>query len=214
MERSEPNGLTRIAARAAWVSLPVLLVACSSPSKSDALKIVQSGVKEDGSCTLPVSLMAKLKVQHASKGLCVPKEGAADAAACVDALVAAGVTAPKPASYMVAWPDEVTGVSLKDVPAYERRARNLLFQTCVELRGDLRDGRFTCADAAAENVRSVTKGDDAHAEVRYTRALTFRPFVADLEKACPGLVRPPTEASVALEKGESGWALATAPPTD
>ena len=119
-------------------------------------------MKEEGNCTLPLDMLRSLKVQHATKAVCVPKEGADKAKACVDALVAAGVTKPMPPAYMVAWPDDVEAMSLKDLPAYERHPRSLVYSTCVEL-GLLRDGRFTCADAKASEILRVAVLDDKNA---------------------------------------------------
>lgn len=191
--------------------LAVVLVGCGSgPSKSQALEVVQSGVKEDGSCTLPLDILSHVKMQHSTKGICVPKEGAVKARACVDALVAAGITQRMPDAYMLAWPDEVATASLADVPAYERRARNLVYGTCVELRGDLREGRFTCADVHAEKVLKVTATDGTHADVRYEREIKLRPMLSAIEAACGTVTRPPGESTVAFAKGASGWTLAPA----
>jgi hypothetical protein len=199
-------------ARAALgAALAVVLAGCNSgPSKAAALETVQRDVTEDGSCTLPVDVLSHIKVQHATKGVCVPKEGAERARACIDALVAAGVTRPMPPSYMLAWPDEVSGASLTDVPAYERRARNLIYGTCVELVGGLRAGRFTCADVKASKVVKVETSDPTHAEVRYEREITLRPFLPAIDAACGAVSRPPGDATVAFVKSESGWGLATA----
>jgi hypothetical protein len=185
------------------------LGACGSgPSKSQALEAIQAGVKEDGTCTLPVEVLSKLKMQHVTKGMCVPKEGADKARACVDALVKANITHKMDESYMVAWPDDVAAASLKDVPAYERRPRNLVYSTCVELSGDLREGRFTCAEAHAEKVTRVTTTDPTHADVHYTREVTLRPTLAAIDAACGAVSQPPGESTVKFAKGETGaWAL-------
>jgi hypothetical protein len=191
--------------------LLVLLTACSSgPSKSQAFEAIQSGVKEEGSCILPVEMLKQFKVQHSTKAVCVPKEGAPKASACLDALVTAGVTHRMPDAYMLGWPDEVASASLSDVPAYERRARNLVFGSCVELVGDLRDGRFTCADVRADKVTKVTSTDPTHAEVRYDREIKLRPTLTGIDAACGTATRPPGDSTVALEKGAAGWALASA----
>lgn len=191
--------------------LLALLAACGSgPSKTQALEAIQSGVKEDDSCTLPLDVLSSIKVQHATRAVCVPKEGAARARACIDALVAAGVTRPMPASYMLAWPDEVSGASLTDIPAYERRARNLTYGTCVELVGDLRAGRFACADVQAAKVLKVTTADPTHADVRYEREIKLRPTLPAIDAACGAVTRPPGESQVAFVKSAGGWALATA----
>lgn len=184
------------------------LVACGSgPSKSQALDAVQSGVKEEGSCTLPIQTLAQLKVQHTTKAVCVPKEGADKARACLDALVVAGITHRMPGAYMLGWPDDVSSASLSDIPAYERRARNLVYSSCAEL-GDLRDGRFTCADVRAEKILKVTATDDTHADVRYAREIKLRPSLAAIDVACGAVSRPPGETTVAMTKGGSAWALA------
>ncbi|MDB4942715.1 MAG: hypothetical protein JWP97_2249 [Labilithrix sp.] len=186
-----------------------LLAACGAgPSKAAALEAIKAGVKEDGNCTLPLDVLSQLKVQHSTKGVCVPKEGAANAKRCIDALVAAGVTRPMPDAYMLTWPDDLAGVSLKDVSAYERRARNLVYDTCVEL-GLLRDGRFACADASADKVLSVTALDEKTADVRYSRALTIRPGLPAIEAACGTVVRPLPEMSVSLTReGKGPWTVA------
>jgi hypothetical protein len=193
------------------VGLGSLLLACSrGPSKAQALETIQAGVKEEASCILPVETLKLVKMQHATKGICVPKEGAEKARACIDALVAAGVTHAMPESYMRAWPDEVATASLSDIPAYERRPRSLVFGTCVELVGELREGRFTCGEARADKVAKITATDDTHAEVRYDREITLRPAVATIDAACGAVTKPPGDATVALVKGSSGWILASA----
>jgi hypothetical protein len=188
----------------------IFVAACGSgPSKTQALETIQRDVKEDGSCTLPVELLGQVKKQLASKGLCVTLEGAPRAAACMDALAAAGVTTQQPASYMVDWTDEgrMPGVS-----PYDKKARNLVFRSCFEMTASLRDGRFACADARAEKVLKITKLDDTRSEVRYARTLVNQPAYANIEKACGQLAPPPAEATVTLVKDEkSGWSLAPAP---
>jgi hypothetical protein len=203
----------KITTSIALAGVAFVLVACSGgPSKSQAMDAIQSGVKEDGSCTLPLDILAKLKMQHSTKGICVPKEGADKAKACIDALVAANVTHRMPDAYMVAWPDDVSGASFKDVPAYERRARNLVYSTCVELAGDLREGRFRCADAHAEKILKVTALDDTHADVHYAREIVLQPTVTAVDAACGAVTRPPGDATVGFLKGPSGWTLASAAP--
>jgi hypothetical protein len=185
------------------------VVGCSNtPSKSEALQAIQNAVKEDGSCILPVEILSHLKMQHATKGICVPKEGADKARACVDALVTAGITQRKPDAYMLTWPDEVAGASLEDVPAYERHARNLLYGTCVELVGNLREGRFPCARVHADKILKIASLDATHAGVRYERAIEESPTLAPIDAACGTTTRPPGEASVQFAKSASGWALA------
>ena len=189
----------------------VVALGCSSgPSKSQAFEAIHGGIKEDGSCTLPVEILSSIKVQHSTKGICVPKEGAAKAKACIEALVNAGVTHRMPDQYMLGWPDEVASASLTDVPAYERRPRSQLFGTCVELVGELREGRFTCADARADKVVKVTTTDETHADVRYDREIKLRPSVTAIDAACGAVSRPPGDATVAFIKGSSGWTLASA----
>jgi len=176
------------------------------------MEAIQGGVKEDGSCTLPLDILATVKMQHATKGLCVPKEGADKARICIDALVAANVTHRMPESYMVAWPDDVSGASLKDIPAYDRRARNLVYAGCVELAGDLRDGRFPCAEARADKILKVTALDATTADVRYSRAIEIKPTLAAIEAACGAVSRPPAESTIGFVKGGDGWILASAAP--
>lgn len=197
---------------AAGALLVVLVSACSGgPSKGHALEAIQSGVKEDGSCTLPLDILSQIKVQHVTKAVCVPKEGAAKARACIDALVAAGITQAMPESYMLTWPDEVATASLSDIPAYERRARKLTYGTCVALVGDLRGGRFACADVQASKVLKVTASDATHADVRYERDIKLRPTLPAIDAACGTVSRPPGDAQVAFTKNDSGWVLSPAP---
>ena len=191
--------------------LAVVLLGCGKgPSKSQAFEAIQSGTKEDGSCTLPVDILSHVKMQYTTKGICVPKEGSEKARACMNALVAAGVTKPMPAEYMLTWPDEVSSASLSDIPAYERHARNLVYGSCVELSGNLRDGRFTCADVQASKVLKVTAQDDTHADVLYERAIALRPMLTAVDAACGAVTRPPGESTVGLVKSDSGWTLASA----
>jgi hypothetical protein len=195
----------------AAVGIGMILLGCGSgPSKTQALEAIQSGIKEEGSCILPLDMMHHVKMQHVTKGICVPKEGADKAHGCIDALVAAGVTHRMPDTYMLAWPDDVATATLADVPAYERRPRNLVFSTCVELVGELREGRFTCADARAAKIAKITTTDDTHAEVRYDREVNMRPTLAAIDAACGAVTRPPGDSTVKLVKGSSGWALASA----
>ena len=149
-------------------------------------------------------------MQYTTKGICVPKEGSDKARACINALVAAGVTKTMPADYMVTWPDEVSSASLSDIPAYERRARALIYSTCVELSGNLRDGRFQCADVQASKVMKVTATDDTHADVEYERAVALRPMLTAIDAACGTVTRPPGESTVGFVKTDAGWVLASA----
>lgn len=184
------------------------LTACSNlPSKKKALEIVERDVKEEATCTLDVTTLAQLKMQYTTKAACVPKEGAASAKSCIDALVAAGVTKEKPAEYMRQWPDEVATASLKDIPAFERRARELLFSTCVEMSPSLREGRFPCGTARAKEVVKVSKDGEHSATVRYTRDITLVEGFDRIDHACSGVTKPPAESSVVIEKTPEGWAV-------
>ena len=198
------------AAIVACSALTLVFLGCGSgPSRAQALEVIQSGVREEGSCTLPVAMLRGFKMQHATKGICVPKEGGPELKACIDALVAANITRRMPDAYMVAWPDDVSGASFQDIPAYDRRPRNLVYSTCVELAGELRGGRFTCADAKVEKVLQVTARGPAHADVLYAREIVVRPTLAAIDAACGAVSRPPADATVSLAKGEKGWALAS-----
>jgi hypothetical protein len=187
----------------------ILTGACSDlPSKGEALKIVRSEVKEEASCTLPISLFSRLKMQHSSKAVCVPREGGApmdEAIKCLDALVAAGKTKHMPADYMANWPDELEGPGADSVSPYERRARYHLFKGCVEMTGDLREGRFRCGEARAEKVLRVTKKTDTTATVRYARSVKLDRTVASIEAACGQLTPPAPEGNVTLEKTDERW---------
>lgn len=203
---SQPNVLLAVGTGAV-----LILMGCGSgPSKSQAFEAIQSGLKEEGSCILPVDILSRVKMQHTTKGICVPKEGAGKARACIDALVAAGVTHRMPDAYMLAWPDEVASASLTDIPAYERKPRSQVYSTCIELVGELREGRFTCADARADRVAKVTATDDTHADVRYEREVKLRPTMAAVDAACGAVTRPPGDATVTFVKGSTGWTLASA----
>ena len=205
------NFARRAIACVGWGGLALLLAGCGKgPSKSQAFDAIQAGPKEDGSCTLPVEILKQVKMQYTTKGICVPKEGADKAKACMSALVAAGVTKPMPADYMVTWPDEVSSASLSDIPAYERRARALIYSTCVELSGNLRDGRFPCADVQASKVLKVTATDDTHADVVYERAVALRPMLTAVDAACGTVSRPPGESTASFVKTDAGWILASA----
>lgn len=211
---SSSSRLRHVIVGAALVLIaPVFLAGCSKgPSKTQAFEAIQSGVKEDGSCTLPVDILSRVKMQYSTKGICVPKEGAEKAKTCIDALVVAGVTKRMPDAYMLAWPDEVATASLSDIPAYERRARNLVYSECVELAGNLRDGRFPCSEVQAEKVLRVTTLDDTHADVAYERKLTLKPSLTAIDTACGTVTRPPGESTVAFVKTEGTWGLPSAVP--
>jgi hypothetical protein len=191
---------------------------CSDlPSKSDALAGVKQSVKEDATCTLPIDLLSRLKTQHTSKGVCVPREGGPpmDAAMkCLDALVAIGATKPMPGGYMAEWPDEIGSAGFDSVSPYERRARSLLFKGCVAMTPGIREGQFRCGEAVAEKVVRITKSDDEHALVRYARAIKLDPKLAEIDAACGAVTRPAPEASVTFAKGpDKKWALAMDEPS-
>lgn len=191
-----------------------ILVGCSDlPSKSDALLIVQQSVKEEAVCTLPVTLLSRLKTQYATKALCVPREGGPPmdaAAACLEALTKAGATKPMPPGYMAEWPDELSGAGFDSVSPYERRARHLLFKGCFEMSPDLREGRFRCGEARADKVVRVTKKPDGRALVRYSRAIKLSPNVDELDRVCGAITRPPQEEEATLEKTEGKrWVMST-----
>lgn len=208
--RVSPGAPSARRARGLVVLFPLLaLASCGSgPSKSQAFEAIQANVKEDATCTLPVGMLTQLKMQHTSKGVCVPKEGAPAAKPCIDALVKANITRRMSEAYMLAWPDEVSATSLSSVPAYDRRARDITYSTCVELVPGLREGRFTCADVRAEKVLKVTATDDTHADVTYERAIALRPTLVAIEAACGQITRPPGDSTVKFVKGAKGWELA------
>ncbi len=214
---SRPPRLSRspaaIGAASLFVVTALAVTACNGgPSKSAAMDAIQSNVREDGSCTLPLDILAKVKIQHVTKGLCVPKEGAARARACVDALVAANVTHRMPDSYMVGWADDVAAMSLEDLPASSRHARSLDYSLCVELPAELRNGRFPCADAKADKILRITKLDDHNADVVYSRAIVIKPTLAAIEAACGAVSRPPGEATLGFVKSGGDWVLASLAP--
>jgi hypothetical protein len=197
--------------RIALVCFTATLLGCSDlPSKGDALDLVKQGVKEDATCTLPIATLSKLKMQHASKAICVPQEAAATMA-CLDALTAAGMTKPMPPGYMAEWPDEVSGAGFDSVSPYDRRARALLFKGCVELTPGLREGQFRCGEASADKVVRMTKTDETHASVRYARALTLDSRLAAIETACGAVGRPAPEGNVTLAKVDDKWAISKDP---
>jgi hypothetical protein len=198
------------------VVLPALPACSNVPSKKQALAIVVRDVREEATCTLEAKTLSRLKMQYTTKAACVPKEGAADLKGCVDALVAAGATKGKPPEYMRQWPDEVATASLTDIPAFERRARELVFASCVEMTPDLREGRFPCGKAEAKEVLKVSAEGDDRALVRYERAITLATELDRIERACAGVTKPPVENTVTLERAAEGWRLLTAkaePPT-
>lgn len=187
---------------------------CSDlPSKSDALEIVKQSVKEEAICTLPIPLLSRLKMQHASKAICVPRDGgreADEAWACLEALVSSGATKQMPHAYMAEWPDEISGASFDTVSPYERRARELVFKGCVEMTPGLRDGQFHCGQARAEKIVRVSKQEDGQALVRYARAITLDPRLAAIDAACGAVTRPAPEGTIVIAKAtDKKWSLAS-----
>jgi hypothetical protein len=200
----------------------VVLVACSGlPGKDEALALVQAEAKEDTNCTLPISIMPLLKMQHTTKAVCVPREQDPagkktfdDTMACLNALVTAGATTAMPPNYMSEWPDEVAGSSFNDVNAYDRRARMLMFKGCVAMGDGLRNGQFKCAQAKADAIVRTSKIDDTHAKVTYSRTLTFDASLAAIEKVCGTVTRPGPDAMVVLEKtADKKWHVAATQPS-
>jgi hypothetical protein len=206
-----------VAKTAVLVAITAALLACSdAPSKSDALEAIQRDVKEEAGCTLPISLLSRLKMQHSTKAVCVARDGGApndSAMACLDALVAAGATKRMPGSYMAEWPDEISGAGFDSVSPYERRARELVFRGCVEMVGALRDGQFRCGQARADKIVRITKKDETHALVRYARALTLDPQLAAIDAACGAVSRPAAEETVVFEKTDKHWAISSESPS-
>lgn len=186
----------------------LVLVACNDvPSKKDALAMVQSDVKEDATCTLPITLLPLLKMQHTTKAVCVPREtnpaGKAtldNAMGCLNALVAAGVTQTMPDAYMAEWPDEVSGAGFDAISPYDRSARTLVFKGCVKMVDDLRAGQFRCGQAKADKIIHEAKKDDTHASVEYSRVITLNPALAQIDAACGAVTRPGPDATAVFEK--------------
>jgi len=188
------------------------------PSKSDALAIVEHSVKEDAMCTLPIAMLSRLKMQYATKAICVSREGGApmnEAWACLEALVASGATSRMPGAYMAEWPDEVSGASFDAVSPYERRARDLVFKGCVEMAPGLREGQFRCGEARADKVVRVTKQDESHALVRYARAITLEPKLSAIDAACGAVTRPAPEGTLTIARTpEKKWVASDAVPPE
>ena len=186
-----------------------IVLACNGggPSRSDALEAASRDAKTDALCTLPIDVLSTLKMQYATKGACVPKDLATTARVkgCMDALTAAQLTQPMPASYMREWPDEVAAKSLADVPAYDRKARELVFAGCWSLDDRLREGQFVCAKATPSSVAAITKVDDAHADVKIAQKLEPAPSLSEIDRACGGVTKPPSDVTVRLEKISTGW---------
>lgn len=186
-------------------------LACGSgPSKSEALEAVRDGTKTNGTCTLPIEVLSSLKVQYTTMGLCLPKENTGPrTAACLGALANAGIVKAAPESYMREWPDEVAARSLTELPAYERRARSLVFSACwIYPEAQLRQGQFWCAKLTPDKVTELTKVDDAHVDAKYTQTVETLDAIPRIEEACGGLTRPPSSASARLEKADRGWRVA------
>jgi hypothetical protein len=183
-----------------------LVAACGSgPSKSNALDVIQKDLKGEATCTLPLEVIQQLKMQYSTKGACVPNEASDKTRGCIDALVATSITTTKSQAYMVDWEDSASMANI-----YDRHARNIIFRTCVEM-GDLRDGRFPCAQQRAERVIRVKENGDTKADVFYERELSFRPSLTTIEKACGAVTRPAGEVSVPFVKVEGKWALEPQP---
>lgn len=189
----------------------VLVLACTGggPSKSEALDAVNRDVKTEALCTLPIDVLSSLKMQYATKGACIQKDLATTARvkACMDALAAANVTQPMPASYMREWPDEVAAKSLSEVPAYERKARDLVFAGCWSLDDRLRQGQFACAKSTPASVVAITKVDEAHADVKVAQTIDPSAALSDIDRACGGVTKPPSDVTVRLEKISTGWSV-------
>ena len=191
-------------------ALALAATGCSDlPSKSDALAIVKQSVQEDATCTLPIAMLSRLKMQHASKAICVPREGGApsdEAWACLEALEASGATSRMPSGYMAEWPDELSGSSFDAVSPYERKARALIFKGCVEMTPGLREGSFRCGEANAEKIVRLTKQDESHALVRYARKITLDAKLSAIDAACGSVTRPPPEGTIVIERtSDAKW---------
>lgn len=192
-------------------ALVLLLVACgNAPSKKATLEIITRDVKEDATCVLDPALVQRFKMQYTTKAACVPKENADKLPACVGALVDAGLTKEKTPEYMREWPDEVAMASLRDIPAFERRARSLLYSGCYELSSDLREGKFPCGTAKAKQILKIVEDGKDEASVRYERDFAASPSLERIEQACGKVTKPPVENTVSIARGESGWAVPSA----
>lgn len=197
----------RVLAFLALVGMP--LAACTSdPSKSDALRVIQRDVKARGLCTINTEILASFKTQYRTKATCIPLTGGSPrASACLDALVTAGMTQDMPASYMADWPDEVATAGLDLIPAYDRKARSLIFKRCVAASDALRVGSLECARAEFTKISKISKENETRAKVRVQRDLALRPDLDALEKACGPLVRPSEFDTFTLVKGAGGWSV-------
>ena len=194
--------------------LAVLLLGCSKgPSKSQAFEAIQSGAKEDGSCTLPVDILSHVKMQYTTKGICVPKEGAEKARACIErARGGRRHQAACPRSTCSRGPTRCRARASRTSPRTSGARGTSSTARASSSSGDLRDGRFTCADVHAAKVLKVTAIDDTHADVSYEREITLRPMLAAIDAACGAVTRPPGESTVAFVKSDAGWVLASAAP--
>ena len=193
----------------------VLVAACGSgPSKSDALQAINKDAKTDALCTLPIEAISSLKNQYSTKATCIPKDLAVTARvkSCMDALVAAKLSTPMSAAYMREWPDDVAAKSLSDLPAYDRKAREVLYAGCWSIDEHLRQGQFVCAKATPEKVLDQTKVDDAHYDVKYMQTLAPIDTLGEIDKACAGVTKPPSDVTVRLEKSSAGWSVAPSNP--
>jgi hypothetical protein len=190
-----------------------LLLACTSgPSKREALEAVGPDATTDALCTLPIDILTQLRMQHTTKGMCAPKDDPATPKVkkCLEALVAAHVTQLKPAAYMREWPDDVAARSLSDVPAYERKSRDLVYALCWELSEPrLRQGQFVCAKSTNDKIIDMTKIDDAHVDVKVSQKIAPSEDLAAIDAACGGSVtKPPADLTIRIEKTKAGWATA------
>jgi hypothetical protein len=191
------------------------LVACGSgPSKREAMDAVGRDVTTDALCTLPIDVLSQLRMQHTTKGMCVAKDepSTPKVKKCLEALVAARVTQLKPAAYMREWPDDVAARSLSDVPAYERKSRDLVYATCWELSEPrLRQGQFVCAKSTNDKILDMTKIDEAHVDVKVSQKITPSDDFAAINEACGGnLTKPPADLIIRIEKTSAGWTSAPA----
>ena len=64
------------------------------------------------------------------------------------------------------------------------------------------------AQSKPDKILRVKSTGDVTADVFYERELSFRPSLANIEKACGGVTRPPGEVVVQFVKNGGKWALA------
>ena len=102
--------------------------------------------------------------------------------------------------YMAEWPDELSGGGFDAIPPYDRRARMLIFKGCVKMVDDLRAGQFRCGEAKADKIIRISKKDDNHAAVEYSRVITLDPQLATVDAACGAVTRPGPDATATFEK--------------